>query len=110
MKALAENNNERSHRRETANEEEQSYDRQRRFLFAVHGAPAKAEREETSLTTLNFSARGGRCQFLSRFVFYVIYVISSRFFGAPRPFLLTFCTKSLTLRPRMYRTSIGEKA
>ena len=69
MKALAENNNERSHRRETANEEEQSYDRQRRFLFAVHGAPAKAEREETSLTTLNFSARDGRCQFLSRFVF-----------------------------------------
>ena len=38
-------------------------------LFAVQGASAKAEREETSLTTPNFSARGGRCQFLSRFVF-----------------------------------------
>jgi hypothetical protein len=64
-----ENNNDRLHRRETAKEEEQSYDRQRRLLFAVHGASAKAEREETSLTTPNFSARGGRCQFLRRSVF-----------------------------------------
>jgi transcriptional regulator len=28
----------------------------------------KTEREKTSLTTQNFSARGGRCQFLRRFV------------------------------------------
>ena len=31
-------------------------------------------------------------------------------FSMPRFFLLTFCTKSFTLRLLMYRTSIGEKA
>jgi len=43
-------------------------DRQRRFLFAAHRASAKTEREKTSLTTPDFSAQGGRCQFLCSFV------------------------------------------
>src|SRR5262245_18313445 len=55
--------------REAASEEEQFVRSATAFLFAVHGASAKTECEGTSLTTQDFSARGGQCQFLRRFVF-----------------------------------------